>query len=51
MAIASSLHAPLAAGLWGIFGMALAASLLTVLLATRLPRHGSSATRTPPGPA
>jgi Major Facilitator Superfamily len=36
VAIASSLHAPLAAGLWGIFGMALAASLLTVLLAGRL---------------
>jgi hypothetical protein len=36
VAIAASLHASLAAGLWGIFGMALAASLLTVLLAGRL---------------
>jgi hypothetical protein len=37
VAIASSVHASLAAGLWGIFGMALAASLLTVVLAGRLP--------------
>jgi hypothetical protein len=36
VAIASSLHASLTAGMWGIFGMALAASLLTVVVAGRV---------------
>jgi hypothetical protein len=36
LAIASTLHMGLAAGLWGIFGMALAASLLTAVVASRL---------------
>ena len=36
IAIAGSLHAGLSAGLWGIFGMALVACLLTVVVSTRL---------------
>jgi MFS family permease len=44
LAIASSLHASLASGLWGIFGLALAASLLTVVVAGRVGSAGSTAT-------
>ena len=36
VAIAAVVHAPLAAGLWGVFAMALAASLATVAVAARL---------------
>ena len=43
VAIASGLHAGLAAGLWGIFGMAVMASLATAAIARRV---GSSERRT-----
>lgn len=43
LAIASSLHASLASGLWGIFGMAVAASLLAVLVAGRVRDPGAPA--------